>query len=334
MGIFSVIRSQEWWEYKLPPLLAVAYATILMSTEPVYKISLWVLFLLAALVTGAVYVSVINDITDLKEDLASGKKNRIEAVPEKLRWLIPVVCLLAGLIFGYFLYPDKLSCLLYALSWIVFSLYSINPVRLKNRRLWGVLADACGSHVFTSLLMVSSITYVTHQHMNWTWFTAVGIWALCYGLRGILWHQFTDRENDIKVNLNTYASKVDPDKFKWKALFISLIELIAVVVILYQLKLIYTIIDLVLYLILVWIRYKRYDHQVILILNLKNKPFQILMADYYQVFFPLSLLLAAVLTNELNIVVLAVHIILFPYKLKHVCLDYARFAKSLLMSSR
>lgn len=322
MKILNIIRSQEWWAHKLPPLLAVGYGTVLMSDVPLYSVALWLIFLLSSLVVGAIYVSVINDITDLEEDLASGKSNRIQQVPLKFRWVIPVVCLLIGLVFGYFLYPDVLSCLLYLLSWIVFSLYSIKPVRLKNRGILGVLADGCGSHVFTSLLMVSSMSYVTHQQINWIWFAAVGVWALCYGLRGILWHQFADRDNDIKVNLNTYASKIQPEDFKPRARILIIAELMALAIMLYQLALMTTIIALFAYFILVFIRYDRYKNQVIIVMKRNKKPFQIIMADYYQMLFPISLLILASTMNSLNLIILVIHILLFPYILWLALYDY------------
>jgi len=331
MKILNIIRSQEWWGHKLPPLLAIGYATALMSAVPLYRVALWLVFLLFSLVAGAIYVSVINDITDLEEDLASGKSNRIQKVPLKFRWIIPAICIMLGLIFGYFLYPDLLSCLLYLLSWIVFSLYSIKPVRLKNRGILGVLADGCGSHVFTSLLMISSVSYVTHQHINWIWFSAVGIWALCYGLRGILWHQFADRENDIKVNLNTYASKQDPQKFKNKARLLFFIELSGLGIILYEINLASAIIALLLYLFLVYIRYKRNKDQIIIVLKTNDQPFQIIMADYYQMLLPLSLLLTSVTLNNINLIVLVIHILLFPQIIKLAIYDYTRFTISFLL---
>lgn len=322
MKIFNVIRSQEWWAHKLPPLLAIGYATALMSAVPLYRVALWIVFLLISLVVGAIYVSVINDITDLEEDLASGKTNRIQQIPSGLRWIIPAICILLGFIFGYFLYPDILSCFLYLSSWIVFSLYSIPPIRLKNRGILGVLADGCGSHVFTSLLMVASVSYMTEQKINWIWFTSVGIWALCYGLRGILWHQFADRDNDIKVNLNTYASKIHPNAFKKKARLLIAIELIALTVLLSQLALITPIVALILYFILVYIRYDRYKNQIVLVLKKDEQPFQILMADYYQMLLPVSLLLLAATMNYLNLIVLSIHILLFPYVLWLAVYDY------------
>ncbi|KQR67436.1 UbiA family prenyltransferase [Pedobacter sp. Leaf176] len=330
MTKFSIIRSQEWWSHKLPPLLAIAYATALMSPLPFYRVALWTVFLLSSLVFGAIYVSVINDISDLEEDVASGKINRIQQVPEKYRWFIPAFCLLTGLIFSYFLYPDLLSCALYLSSWIVFSFYSIKPVRLKNRGILGVLADGCGSHLFPSLLMVASMSYITNQKIDWLWFAAVGIWALTYGLRGILWHQFADRVNDIKVNLNTYASKIAPDKFETKSRFLIIAELIALSVMLFKIALITPFICLALYLILLWLRYKINNTQIIIILKNNDKPFQILMADYYQMFFPIALLLAACISDYNNIIILVAHILLFPYILWLAIFDYFYFSKVVL----
>lgn len=323
MKIFKILRSQEWWSYKLPPLLAIGYSTAAINKVPVYQVAFLLLFLLCSLIIGAIYVSIINDITDLEEDISSGKSNRIQHIPAKIRWFIPIICLCIGCGFVYFMLPDLLSCSLYGLSWIVFSLYSINPVRLKNRGILGVFADGCGSHLFPSLLMVTSVSYFSQQQINWIWFISVGTWALCYGLRGILWHQFLDRDNDVKVNLNTYASKVDPSKFKFKSTFLISLELIAFTSILYQLSIKATFIGLLFYVILVLIRYRWRGSQIIIIIaNSNNRPFQILMADYYQMFFPLTLLITASVMESNNITVLVIYIVLFPYSIWLAIQDY------------
>lgn len=330
MKVSKIIRSKEWWTYKISPLLALGYATALLSPVPVYKVATQLILLLLSLVVGAIYVSVINDITDLEEDLASGKSNRIQQVPANVRWMIPAACICIGLGFGYFVfYPDLLSCLLYLLSWVAFSLYSIKPIRLKNRGILGVFADGCGSHVFTSLLMVSSVSYITKQPIDWLWFCTIGIWALCYGLRGILWHQFVDRDNDIKVNLNTYASKIDPADFKTKERLLFALELVALGVILAKLHLAAPVIAMALYALLVFIRYDRYSIQTIIVMKNDERPFQILMADYYQLFFPLSLLLFASTQHALNLIILLSHILLFPYILWFAFHDYAAYARAI-----
>src|ERR1700679_2128794 len=76
-GLWKNIRTHDWWEYKIPPLLATAYATALLLriTFP----QLWPLLLLDlfAILPAAAYVSVLNDITDQKDDLRAGKTNRM-----------------------------------------------------------------------------------------------------------------------------------------------------------------------------------------------------------------------------------------------------------------
>ena len=327
MKIFNTIRSQEWWTYKLPPLLAIGYATCTFSPKSLLIVAPHLAIILVSLVIGAIYVSVINDITDLNEDLASGKSNRVQNIPPKLRWVIPIGCLLIGLGFEYIYYPDLLSCFLYLGSWVVFSLYSIKPFRFKNRGILGVFCDASGSHLFPSLLMISSVSYLTKQEINWWWFSSTGIWSLCYGFRGILWHQFVDRDNDLKVNLNTYASRIEPNKFIYKERLIFVVEIISLVFMFYQLKLSILYVGIVFYFLVVAARYIIYKSEVILILTNKKAIFQILMSDYYQTFLPLSLLIYFSLINYLNIIVLISHILLFPYPIKQVLQDYWRLLK-------
>lgn len=271
-------------------------------------------FLLLALVVGAVYVSIINDMTDIEADLASGKSNRMVGIRPEIRWIFPTICALVGTMCCYFLYPDRLSIFLYLIPWVSFSLYSFRPVRLKNRGIWGVLADASGSHIFTSLLMVSSISYVTGQAIDWLWFSSTGVWALCYGSRGILWHQFYDRKNDLQAGLNTYAVNVEPDRFRNKEVTIFCLELVAIATMLYTLQLLLPLLFLFLYLLLALIRSKRLGYQPVLIIAPEHRPFHIVMADFYQVFFPLSLLITAAFLQPYAWIICLIHLGLFPQK--------------------
>ena len=205
--------------------------------------------------------------------------------------------------------------LLYIMPWISFSLYSFPPARLKKRGVLGIIADACGAHIFISLLMVSSISYFAGIKIDWIWFASVGIWSAAYGLRGILTHQFADRENDLKVNLTTYASGINPHSFKKQTALILSTELIAFMMMLWRIHLLITIIFLVLYFMMLIARFKIFDYRIVVILIPKNHPFQILMADYYQLFFPSALLLLAAFTQPWAWLLLALHVLLFPQKI-------------------
>lgn len=128
MKIAEITRSSEWWEYKLSPLLAIGYATILSAGKEIGDYWTRLLLILLSLAAGAAYVSIINDITDLKDDRMAGKKNRMQNLPAYYRWLLPVAGLLSGLFFEYVLYyPDTRSMIFYAVPWVLFSLYSFPP---------------------------------------------------------------------------------------------------------------------------------------------------------------------------------------------------------------
>lgn len=327
MSFFKATRYREWWEYKMVPLMSICYATTLQFDIPLSKIGLWLLFLLGSLIVGAVYVSIINDITDIDEDLASGKSNRMASLSPKVRWLVPIICISAGLAFLWFFSDDHLSAFLYFMAWVSFSLYSIPPFRLKTRGGWGVLGDACGSHFFTSLLMVAATSHFLSQPINWLWFSAVGVWALTYGFRGILWHQFHDRDNDLKVGLNTFAAHIEPSSFRVKEKILLAIELTAFIVMLYCINQPMTLVFLLLYFVLITMRYKRNGIKIIIILSPAGKPFQIFMGQYYQLFWPLSLLVAATLLHSSAWIIFAAHILLFPMNLLLVASEMGRFVR-------
>lgn len=314
MKLLEFTRFSEWWEYKLVPLLAVGYATLLLNNYPIAPAVLKLLFLLSAVIIGAVYVSVINDISDITEDALAGKNNRMARISPLWRIIIVSLCVIAGVINGYFIYPDRLSLFFYSMAWVVFSLYSLPPVRLKKRGIWGLLCDAMGAHLFPALFITSSLLEFIQADKNVLWYIATGVWALFYGLRGILWHQFYDRENDIKSGTTTFASRIRPELFKAREVLIFSIELIAFSGILSFIFNLWIACSISLYLLLLWIRKRYLNHSICLIITPVHSPHQLLMNDYYLVFFPLALLFTLSLNHPYGWLVLCCHLLLFPRK--------------------
>jgi len=321
--LFKTTRASEWWEYKIPPLFAIAYATIIKGDAPLFEIVPWLVFLLIALVWGGAYAHTLNDITDIEEDLACGKANRMAKIAENRRWLIPFTCFLGGfVIFCFFIIlGDYLSAVIYALPCISFTLYSLKPIRLKERGIWGLLADALGAHVFISLLMVSSMSFFSDKPIDMMWFCFVGVWSLLYGLRGILWHQYFDRNNDLKTSSSTFATKTSPEKIRKFEKILLGFELLAFCGMLVNISLPILGIFMILYLLLVIFRYKIMSQKLVIILNPKNSSLQILMIDFYHLFFPLGILVYLSYTQELGWILLLIHLILFPRKFLGVIRD-------------
>ena len=311
MNIVKITRSQEWWGYKIPPLLAIGYATTLHSGESMLATAPRLLFVMSAMVIGAAYVSVINDITDMKEDLASGKTNRMARLPPWLRGLLLGCTIAMGAGYIATLYPHVWLMTIAAMPWIAFSLYSIPPFRLKKRGIWGAFSDASGAHVFTSLFLVAGMSYYTHIPIDPVWMASVGCWALAYGLRGILWHQFTDRDNDLQVGLSTFATQTDPSSFRGPARALLALELLSLAVMLWRIGEPIPVLFLLLYLLFVIACTKRLGIAFINIMTPAGRPYHIFMGDYYQVFFPISLLLTSALVYPSGWIVLLVHVLLF-----------------------
>ena len=320
--IGNTIRATEWWEYKLVPLLGVGYATAFVTATPMTEAVSVLFTALIGLIIGAVFASLINDVTDVDDDVAVGKKNYMAGFSEKTRWLFPIGSMLIGVVFGFFIYPDILSLFFYALAWLSFILYSIPPIRLKTKGAIGVFCCASGESLFPALFIASRLTYAAECPVQLWWFLAVAIWALTFGLRAILWHQFRDRENDLQTNASTFATRVSRERFRPIAICLFIMELVAVVGILMQLKLPITWLALLLYIILAFIRYKQYANTPIILFTPEHAHWQMMMADFYQVFLPISLLIIASLDQSWGWCVLLGHIVLFPNAVFFAIRDY------------
>jgi len=326
MSMLKFTRYAEWWEYKLVPLVSIGYAAIILNHYPFERTVERLLLLLLSVITGAIYVSVINDLTDIREDADAGKENRMANVALWQRILIVGLCLAAGICWGYLIWPDKLSLFFYAMAWVVFSVYSIPPARLKKRGIWGVFADAMGAHFFPSLLIVSNLFYISGTRINLMWAIATGVWALFYGMRGILWHQFYDRGNDILTQTKTFATRIQPENFRLAESMIFIVELATFSLVVVALFNVWILFAIVIYLVLVVARMKGLKYKTSIIITPPDAPYQLLMNDLYLALFPLALLLTITLTQRYGWALLCLHIGLFPRQIFQVMREFLLIA--------
>src|SRR4029078_7642819 len=148
-----------------------------------------------SIVSVAIYASAVNELTDRVDDAAAGKRNRAAGGPVSVTALV-AVAVAAGLAFAWHWRDDRPLLVCYLAAWLAFALYSIPPVRLKNRGFAGVLCDAAGEQMFPALASVFVACLGTPRAPSAAWVAAVAVWALAVGLRGLVWHQLKDVEND------------------------------------------------------------------------------------------------------------------------------------------
>jgi 4-hydroxybenzoate polyprenyltransferase len=201
-------RSGEWWEHKLSPMLGTAYATTFFIHRPLLDVMPTLLFTLAAVAVGAVYVSVINDLTDRRDDRLAGKPNRLDHLAPWSATALIVALLAAGGLFAILGWRHQTAPLItYAAAWLVFSAYSVPPLRLKTRGAFGVLADAAGAHLFPQLLAAFAVFSAERYPVNTVWVVLVGVWAMASGIRCALWHQLEDSVSDQRINCATFGAQ-------------------------------------------------------------------------------------------------------------------------------
>jgi 4-hydroxybenzoate polyprenyltransferase len=314
------VRAGEWWDYKLVPIFAAFYATAAVLQIPVSSLWLAALTVLLSIVPGAAYVSVINDVTDRADDAMAGKPNRVASLSRPAVVALVAFPIGAGLFFAFLWRDDVLLLSLYLAAWAAFSLYSLPPFRLKTRGIFGVLADACGAHLFPTLVSVVVVFRAAERPVRVPWLVIVGVWAFAYGLRGILFHQLSDRENDHHAAVRTFAARHLPHMATRLGAFIAFpLELAAAAAMVWQIRSLWPVVSLGLYALLAAVRIYRWRWNAVVV---TPKPrFFVVLQEYYDFFLPIAILVASALQHPVDILALAVHLLVFPRRLGHWLLE-------------
>jgi 4-hydroxybenzoate polyprenyltransferase len=207
-----VVRAQDWWFYKIPPLLAAGYATALVFPSAPGHAMAALAAAIFAICMVATFGYVVNDLFDLEQDARSGRRNTMVRMRRGARAALCVIPV--ALAFGAlrFVAASPAVFALLSVNLLLPALYSIPPIRLKERGLLGVLADAGAAHAVPTALMVVALT--PHEQVStsrwWAFLAATCGWALCSGLRGIIVHQVRDQVADAAAGIETFGGRLGP----------------------------------------------------------------------------------------------------------------------------
>ena len=311
-GYWQNARAGDWWEFKIPPLLATAYATALLLHIPFEQLWPLLLLLLFALLPGAAYVSVLNDVTDLKDDLRVGKTNRMVGRSALFKFCALAACLLPGAVAGWLLRHDPITLQFYGANWVAYTLYSTPPFRLKVRGIWGIAMDAAGAHLLPTLWTATFIAEATGHPVPVVFLWTLGFWASALGVRGILWHQLYDRDNDLRGGVSTFATRSEPEAVRRSvAGVIFPVEVAALFLVLAQLDAPWSWPILAAYLAMEWVTCRAMAIDLILVHPTPR--FRILFSEYYQLWYPLGFLVALAVQSPAAVGLIVLQLALFPH---------------------
>lgn len=309
-SLFTGIRANKWWHFKVNIFLAfILLASLPIAEKPNADHWLSCLLYLFALLPGATYVSLINDLTDYKQDRIARKVSGIDLIGKKRSISLIILSISLGILLTLFLPITLTAKALYAAAWIAFSCYSIPPIRLKNRGIWGVMADASGAHLFPILFLFAAIQ---QHHFNAITGLLIGINMLCYGLRSILWHQFSDKQNDLNAGVVTLVTTYNNAKIKRMAKAFFLVECIVLITYFIIQKHYFLLLTLAIYGTYVFLLQRFLRVQVVLSATQPNTSWTFIMGRFYQFFLPLALLLYYSVHNYFLLLAIPIFLWLFP----------------------
>lgn len=334
--LHHLIRYKAWWDFKMGGFISAGLLMIDAAPHTDIPHAFRKLgFLLCAIMTGAVYASLINDYNDRESDRVNDKRNALKNMPRwlSLSWIFLVI--LIGMGFAYSLRSSVGTVLAYLCAWVTFALYDTPPMYLKNRGIWGVLADSSGAHLFPTLFITLGMqSYMLIPIDGWmTGAIAYSSWAI--GFRSIVSHQYDDLENDRRTGLRTYAVlQNNTEPVRWIGLFVLTTEIAALIYALLKLHQTGLLILLGLYLVLAVLLSSITDIRFTAIKGRATMKSRAWMISYYQSIMPLFLLAKISWESPWMALSIPAYILLFPNDLKIILRDMNSLMSALGRSDR
>jgi len=194
----------------------VAFYIISFSIDYSVKEQLIYLTLTVFIVFGIGGIGyLINDYTDLKQDMVANKRNIFLLLNKKQIRIIAIFCIITA-IFPWLIFPFTKTSLLFLTAEIcLFILYSCQPFRFKEKGWLGLLSDAFYAHLIPMAFAIYTYTLVKQDHFIFETFHLTGIiWIFLVGFRNILKHQIEDFNFDKISTTNTLIQSINIAKIK------------------------------------------------------------------------------------------------------------------------
>ena len=169
------------------------------------------------------YGYAINDAFDIEEDRRAGRPNAAAVAGTRRTFAIIIVSALCAEALGAAAAgaPGAWTTLgEIALP----AMYSLPPLRLKERRWLGVAADALAAHVWPAMLAVLAAAHWSVHPLGAAVVTSLAVWSAATGVRGILTHQLLTADRDAAAGLRTVVHDLGARRLE-NAIMVALLPL-------------------------------------------------------------------------------------------------------------
>ena len=189
--------------------LGYCYMGVLTIPTPDWTtVALHLLCMVLVFLCSGLFVRYFTDLCDIEQDRLAGKENLATADSTIIR-----LAKLIGYSLGIpaLLWVFSMPLLLYVLmgvQHILYLIYSLPPVRLKERQFPGALCDALYGHVVPAMVGFAFGAATAEISTNQVYFylIIVGFSQIILGINNIIYHQIDDYHKDNKAGVKTWVS--------------------------------------------------------------------------------------------------------------------------------
>lgn len=253
----------------------------------------------------------INDFFDRKKDFAASKENFLL---NKSAFVIFLLFLLSCifLFLPWFKLPfNHISMGLIFVEIFLLLVYSLPPVRLKEKGLSGVFTDAMYAHSIPVILAAYTFSLAAQQAFPIVPVLVLFLWQMAMGVRNILIHQDNDSSLDSKIGNKTWVLQWNETAFNTQikiALFFEIsLSLIFFLLLSYHVSLFFCVaFAIVFFTIMATIRFKENGIKQMLLSQSRYFPNAL-----YEKWMPAVILFSLGFSNSYFWIILLLHTALF-----------------------
>jgi colanic acid/amylovoran biosynthesis glycosyltransferase len=206
-GITATAKLGQWWKPKAANLLGVLYAVVAITELPVWRAFFLLIPAVITILGIGSFGHAINDWYDTQADALAGKANRLANITGWKRYGLMVGILAMALLPWLVLPFDGASVALLLLEFALLLAYVMPPVRLKERRIWPLFADAAYAYAVPAVLAAHTFFLAKSPPSDSAFLGLLCLWQLSLGVRHFLNHIALDRTNDIATATPTLATQ-------------------------------------------------------------------------------------------------------------------------------
>jgi glycosyltransferase involved in cell wall biosynthesis len=196
-----------WWKPKATNLFSVLFATVLVTGLPFGRALFFFVPSLLTILGIGMFGHLVNDLYDVEADAAVEKPNRLASMPGWRRRAFVAGALALGLCPWLILPCDAPSLALLSLEFALLLAYAVPPLRLKERTVWPILADAAYAYAIPAVLASHTFFLASRAPSRGPFLGALLVWQLGLGVRHFLNHLAIDRVNDLETGTPTLATE-------------------------------------------------------------------------------------------------------------------------------